>query len=298
MKIHDAELSSLLHRETFLKHAGSENRELATQRAFKATNAREWASALRTEREAQASTVGTTCKNMPRDPFAAYMTLEGLGVTITKDRRQNRLDAAISNSHQEALLRWYEAYMEILAEGEPDQLCLISLWHWTFMSLLADMDKLECVIGRDSPEDAMEATPYVFAWASTPDASRCVMHAFLLQRNVQSLRFGDIPAIHVPRIMFSTAIVWHCYITYGPGNNPLDSSMSLFDTSLPELRVMGTSNLSQLSSISNLTWNRGATSSIKAATLCELGGQLQRMNEWGLAGKFASVVARLIDGEV
>ncbi len=236
-------------------------------------------------------------KPLSGDIFTAYMKLEGLGVMIAEDRRQGRLDKATFDNHQKVLLGWYESYAGFAGQEQPGQMCLITLWHWTFMTLLVDFDQLESAIGRDGLEAAQNATAYVSTWASTPNSSRCMLHAFLIQKQLQCLSFDDIPAIHVPRILFSAAIAWHCYIHYRRGNETLESSVKLFDTSMPEFSILGPISLNQLSYITSLSWNQGAKSSIKAATLCELGGLLQRMNHWGLAGKFAGIVARLIDGE-
>lgn len=164
------------------------------------------------------------------------------------------------------------------------------------MNLLVDLDQLESSIGRDGPEAAQDSISYVLNWVSTPNSSRCMLHAFLIQKQVQSFRFDQVPALHVPSILFSAAVAWYCYIKYVPGNDALDSSVTVFDTSYPEFKAV-TSSIRQLSSITSLSWKPGALSSIKAATLCELGGLLQRMNEWGLSGSFEKVVARLVDSE-
>lgn len=296
MQIHDAELSALLHRDPFLKHLKSEQPWQAVPRSFAATTASKWASAPKEPAGLDTIRVENAGQHHPRDLFNAYVKLEGLGVMISEDRLQDRLDQAAFNTHQQGLLSWHESYGESLGEDQPDQLCLVALWHWTYMNLLVDLDQLESAIGREGPEAARDAISYVTNWASTQNSSRCMLHAFLIQKRLQSFRFNDIPAIHVPRILFSAAVAWYCYIHYGRGNDAANSSVKLFDTSLPEFRAMG-SNLSHLSYIASLSWSQGATSSIKEATLCELGGLLQRMTEWGLAGKFANIVARLIDGE-
>ena len=230
------------------------------------------------------------------DLFTAYITLEGIGVKIAEDRRKGNLDRDAFNTYQKSLTSWHQSYSESVEEQDPDQLCLLPLWHWTYMNLLVDLDQLESAIGRDGPEAAQDSMSYVSDWISTPNSSRCMLHAFLIQKQVQSFRFDQVPALHVPRILFSTAVAWYCYIKYGPGNDALDSSVTVFDTSYPEFRAV-TSSIRQLSSITSLSWKPGDLSSIKAATLCELGGLLRRMNEWGLAGSFEKVVARLVDSE-
>jgi hypothetical protein len=269
----------------------------AVYRSFEATTAISWISSARQEVETDTITVGSNGQLHQRDLFTAYIKLQVIGVKIGEDRLQESLDHESFNSHQEALLRWHEYYADSVEEEDPDRLCLISLWHWTYMHLLVDLDQLEAVIGRDGPDVAQEAISYVSNWVSTANSSRCMLHAFLLQKQVQSLRFNQIPALHIPRILFSAAIAWYCYLRYGPGHDALDISNSVFDTSLQEFKAVGPKALKQLPSITSLSWNQGALSCIKATTLCELGALLHRINEWGSAGTFAKVVARLIDNE-
>jgi hypothetical protein len=297
LQIHDAELSALLHREPSLKHIKLREPLQATHHSFAATTASKWASSAKQDAGLRTTRIESASHPHQQELFAAYIKLEGIGVKIGEDRRGGHLDQDAINSHQETLLSWHNSYAEAVEEEEPDHLCLLSLWHWTYMNLLVDLDQLESAIGRDGPEAAQDAISYVANWVSTLNSPRCMMHAFLLQKQVQSLRFNQIPALHVPRILFSAAIAWYCYIKYGPGNDALDASVTVFNTDLPEFRV-ARSNLRQLSCITSLSWNQGALSCIKGATLCELGGLLQRMNEWGLAGTFAKIVARLIDNEI
>lgn len=268
-----------------------------TFRSFEAPTASNWISSARQEAESDTITIDSVAWPHPRDLFTAYIKLQTIGVKIGEDRLQESLDQDAFNTHQDALLRWHEHYAESVAEADPDHLCMLALWHWIYMHLLVDLDQLESAIGRDGPDVAQEAISYVSNWVLTPNSSRCMLHAFLLQKQVQSLHFNQIPALHIPRILFSAAITWYCYLKYGPGNDALDPSITMFDTNLPEFKAAGIKACKQLSSITNLSWNQGALSCIKAATLCELGGVLHRINEWGSAGTFAKVVARLIDNE-
>lgn len=297
LHLHDGELSALLHRGPCLKNIKSVRSAHATYRSFEATTALNWISSTRQEVESDTIIVNSNGQPHQCDLFTAYVKLQLIGVKIGEDRLQENLDQESFNAHQEALLRWHEYYAGSVEDEDLDRLCLLSLWHWTFMHLLVDLDQLESAIGRDGPDAAKEAISYVSNWVSTPNSSRCILHAFLLQKQIQALRFNQIPALHVPRILFSAAITWYCYINYGPGNDALDLSSTVFDTNLPEFKAVGPKTLQQLSSITSLSWNRGALSCIKAATLCELSGLLQRINEWGSAGSFAKVVARLIDYE-
>lgn len=268
LQIHDAELSALLHRGPILKHSISEQQRQASTRSFAASTASEWASAAKQHDRLDTTRIENHGQSHSRDLFHAYVKLEGLGVMISDNRRQNRLDQAAFDTHQQDLLGWYELYAESLGDDQPDQICVIALWHWTYMALLVDLDQLESAIGRDGPEAARDALPYVTNWATTPSASRCMLHAYLMQKQFQSFRFKAIPAIHAPRILFSAAIAWYCYIQYGQGHDAVNPSVDLFDASLPEFRVIS-SSIGHLSHITSLSWSQGTTTSIKMATLCE-----------------------------
>ncbi|KAK0125790.1 hypothetical protein ONS95_007422 [Cadophora gregata] len=294
LHIHDAELSFLYHRDSLLKHRRSQNETLQTSLAFNATTAQDWEACLRTAEESQADSRDLHHQS-PSDSFAAYIKLEAIGVLITEDRRQECLETTCKN-YEDSLLSWHQSFTRNQQFDKSDEFSLIPLWHWTFMNLLVDLDLIESAIGRDGPERGYEALEYVTNWVSTKDAARCMMHAFLLQKRLEVLKSDDSPAIHVPRITFAAAIVSYCYIAYGPGHDPLNGSSTLFDMAVPELRALRT-DAKQLTCISRLTWNRNTTSSVTAATLCVLNGLLERMSVWGLAGRFASIVSRLIDAE-
>ncbi|KAL5322251.1 hypothetical protein ACEPPN_010223 [Leptodophora sp. 'Broadleaf-Isolate-01'] len=295
LHIHDAELSFLYHRDSLLKHRRSEKETLATSRAFGATSAKDWADVLTADYERPE--LGLESMTNSKDAFAAYIKLESIGVLISEDRRQGCLDVAAFKKYDDSLLQWYKLSSGYLREDQKDEFCLLPLWHWTFMNLLVDFDQLEGAIGRDGPNEAQKSLEYVSNWATTAAAPRCIMHAFLLQKRLGVLRFGETVAVHVPRILFAAAIASYSYINYGPGNDgDSQPSTSRFDMSHPEFQLLG-SYIGQLSRLTRLSWSQGVTSSVTAATLCEVNGILQRMNEWGLAGKFGGIIARLIDGE-
>jgi len=294
LHIHDAELSFLYHRDSLLKHRRSENETLETSLAFNATTAREWEAYLRTREDIRFNG-SDSHHSTPVDSFAVYLKLEALGVLIAEDRRQGCLKTT-SKSYEDKLLRWHKSFYQNNPADQDDELCLLPLWHWTFINLLVDVDKIESAIGRDGPERGFQALEYITNWAATKDAARCMMHAFLLQRRLEALKLDHTPALHVPRIAFSAAIVSYCFITYGPGNDPLNGASNLINTTHPEFRILG-EHVKELTYLSRLTWNRTATSSVTAATLCVLNGLLEMMGVWGLAGRFAKIIARLIDGE-
>ena len=226
--------------------------------------------------------------------FSAYISLEGIGTSISKDRRDGRLDDATFKSYHNSLISWYINYGEPTVNEQPVQLCLIMLWHWVYMCLLVDFDQLECAIGRDGPEAAESGIEYISAWVSSPNSTRCALHAFLAQRQLQSLPFDSIPALHVPRILFSAGIVWYCYLQYLSAENVDTAHFANLGARFPEFGILSAPAKKHLSEITQLSWQRGSMSDVKAVTLCELGDLLQHIKHWGIARAFAKIVACLI----
>ena len=226
--------------------------------------------------------------------FSAYVMLEGLGSSISKDRRDGHLNDTAVNSYHDSLVSWYNNYGDADTKEEPGQLSIIMVWHWVYMCLLVDFDQLERAIGRDGPESAESAMDYISDWVASPNSTRCALHAFLAQRQLQSLPFDSVPAIHVPRILFSAAVAWYCYLQYGSADN---DAMTLFDNvslHFPEFGILNPPAEKRLFEITRLSWKKGCMSEVKAVTLCQLGDTLQHIKHWGIARPFAKIVACLI----
>jgi hypothetical protein len=149
-------------------------------------------------------------------------------------------------------------------------------------------------IGRDGSEAAESAAGYISYWVSSRNSTRCVLHAFLAQRQLQSLPFDHLPAIHVPRILFCAAVTWYCYLQYGPAQNIATTLLDDPDSHFSELGMLIQPAQKQLSDITQLSWRRGVKSDLKAVTLYQLGDSLQHIKYWGIARSFAKIVACLI----
>jgi hypothetical protein len=293
LRIHDGEMSALLHYEPLLRSVASKPPLLSSSRAFSASSAVEWASIVQNEASFVNMRYPSNDRQEELESFSEYVILEGYGASIAEDRLHGRLDDAVINSYQETLIRWYNIHGQHDSEGKPGQLCLLILWHWVYMSLLVDFDQLEQAVGRDGPEAAKKAIDYVSTWVLSPNSTRCVLHALLPQRQCQSLRFDKVHALHVPRILFCAAVAWYCYLQYGP----TDSAALLFEnlpSHFPEMAILGPTSQQHIADITRLSWKHGEMSAVKAMTLCEIGESLQRISHWGIAGEFARIVARLI----
>ena len=226
--------------------------------------------------------------------FSEYVSLEAIGMSISKDRRDGRLDDPAVKSYRDSLTNWYTDYGKSTTNEQPRQFCLTMLWHWVYMCLLVDFDQLECAIGRDGLEAAGSGIEYISDWVSSPDSTRCVLHAFLAQRQLQRLPFDSVPAVHVPRILFSAAITWYCYLQYGAPENIGTTHFAELGASFPEFAILDSLAKNQLYEITQLSWKRGRMSDLKAVTLCELGDLLQHIKHWGIARALAKIVACLI----
>ena len=293
LRIHDAELCALLHTEPLLRHGSSQSPPLCSSRMFSAHTAAEWASIVQIDGTVS-ETVMSSCPPRQIFSFSEYVSLEAIGMSISKDRRDGRLDDAAVKSYHDSLTSWYTDHGESTTNEQPRHFCLTMLWHWVFMCLLVDFDQLECAIGRDGLEATGSGIDYISDWASSPDSTRCVLHAFLAQRQLQSLPFDSVPAVHVPRILFSAAITWYCYLQYGSPENMGTTPFADLGARFPEFGILDSLAQNQLFEITQLSFRRGSMSDVKAVTLCELGDLLQHIKHWGIARAFAKIVACLI----
>ncbi len=293
LAIHDAELCALTHVEPLLRHGTPEPPPLASSPLFSASTAVEWAYVIQSE-AAVSETLFRCGQAQPCASLSAYVSLEGIGTLISKDRRNGRLDETAFNSYHEYLVSWYNRYNEPTAKDQHGLLSLTMLWHWVYMCLLVDFDQLERAIGRDGPEAAEAALCYISEWVSSPNSIRCALHAFLAQQQLQALPFGNVPAIHVPRILFSSAVSWYCYLQYRSAENVATSVIENLSVHFPEFGILSQPADKRLSEISRPSWKKGNMSDLKAVTLCQLGDSLQQIKHWGIAKEFAKIVACLI----
>ena len=286
----------MLHNVPLLRKGVPELPSLSTNRLFTAATSSEWASILQEEAALHDTGSRINYNDNCSGSFADYVVLEGYGLNIAQDQRNDCLNEMTLASYHETLISWYQSFVESKSEGSSDQLCLTLLWHWIYMCLLVDFDQLERAVGRDGPEVAAAAIEYVMHWISTPNSTRCVLHAFLLQRKLQSLAFDTVPAIHVPRALFSAALAWYCYLQYGPAEDVVPPVPTSIRTLFPEFDVLGPPAHKHLDDITQHPWKHGKMSAVKALTLCGLGDSLSRIGYWGIAVSFARIVACLIYG--
>lgn len=99
--------------------------------------------------------------------------------------------------------------------SKSDPFCLAILWHSICMRLFTRFDELERACGRDGKAASLKARAYATSWAGSPDATRTLLHAALIQNHFQSLSVGVEPAIHVPMALYYCGIAWTCFTRFG-----------------------------------------------------------------------------------
>lgn len=160
------------------------------------------------------------------------------------------------------------------------------------MSNYVDLHRLELTVGKQGPVEASLHANYVHDWTSSVDARRCLMHAFLLQKNLEELPSRRVVAMHVPRSLFSAAIVWSRYLTSLNNFPPSPTSEAALD--FPELDLLRINFTHQWEDV--IGFRKGNLSSVKASTLCTLADMLKQIGYWEISRKFSGILAPLIHG--
>ena len=348
--IHDAEIADLFHHEPFLRHNTSYLPQLWSTELFNAPSAEAWYARLRTER-GQSARVGTTIQQSGSQPgqnsnggidgrrvdgrpncsiaspsiLQIHLTLSGIGASIAASRRLNTLTVDSRAQYEAELLAWNEntantSHKWALPENGTSQLTLniLALWHYTWMALHVDLNILELAIGREGSDVSQSTIDYVDSWVRSNESLRCLLHVWLLQECMIRMPAGPVVALHIPRILFSAAVVWHCYISYHPKplfaasrHLQIDSSRLAYIRSLPEVQMMtrereksrswtvawaGTTGPDLVNdNIARLQETLGSVpTQIKQQTLYTLADILRRSVSYGIANRMADIIEVLL----
>lgn len=296
LRIHDAEIASLLQHETFLSSA-SKMSQVANDTLFAASSAQEWFT-LFNERMTQPLTSGSHHSPAPicsqslrtrllaepgHSKFTIYTILQDLCSEITEARFNDTLTTATIASIQECLITIYEQY---LREAQFESLRTGSkiLWHYLFILLHSDMDLLEKAIGRDGPNLSAEDLAAVQTWALSASAQRCAAPTVLIKKNLETLPINSEPALNVPKCVFAGIICLFCYTKYGGSANDACGSFSefrLFDSTVASL----------------VRDARGSSNDVEMGTLYGLVDLLKRIGHWEISRRFASIAEVLLQAE-
>ncbi|KIX06620.1 uncharacterized protein Z518_04596 [Rhinocladiella mackenziei CBS 650.93] len=343
LHIHDAEIAALFHHEPTFRHNASRLPVVAPAELFQAPTAAIWAMKYRAyqksrqdQREPQsdhprfgpvarvqvqnaragAGVDEDSCRPSMLNSWAA---LSGIGATICECRHLDLLSSRRITELETDLVTWYIStknccrIQECRTLKQPElPFCLKPLWHYTCMTMAADLDLLELAVGREGTDIAASKLDQVRAWISSPESKRCLLHALCLQNLVTSTTVDSAVAIHTARILFSAALCWYCYMLYLPWcTASFDSGASLLldDTSdylmaLPEIRLLRDERSPWKQSpnildkaISDLKRILGANpAKMKVSTLCVLESTLRRLGTSGISQKFADLIQAFVTG--
>jgi hypothetical protein len=152
------------------------------------------------------------------------------------------------------------------------------------------MNKLECAIGREGYEKAQDYLEYATTWASSLDGHRCAIHAALILRHLQRIPIGQEPGIHVPRLLYRSALVWYAYTRFGQDDGSTTASTN--ELNFPELIGTGIDAGRVLFAANGFRKSPPTTS--ESSTLFHLMDLLARLGHWGISQKMTSLFSVLV----
>ncbi|KAL2783255.1 hypothetical protein BJX66DRAFT_134762 [Aspergillus keveii] len=294
LNIQDAELASLLHHEPIRKHRLTQYPRLASDVLFMAATASEWAGIYKnTMTPLTRMTILTLDDPLQAagadSKFAAYGVLESINALVLEARRSQSFDEHESTRLSNLLMRWWRKYSVYLLpeENGGDCVTLPVLWHSIYLVIYADMELLERVSRRDAQAAAGTNGSLVRSWSRSLDASKCVVHAFLVRCYVERMTVSTEPAIHLPRALFGAAISWFCFTHIG-GQQGIDARA--FDT--PEIQSI------RRHTVVPVQLEKGIRDSVFAdlSHVHHFIDLLNRVGRWGISASFASVLCSVVEG--
>lgn len=303
--IHDAELATIFYHDPFLRHEVHRLPVPSSHRAWSASSAVQWREVMRKDGEANcapptSSDLEDSGFGRPSeltqhpDRYYGYVVLESIGATISDSRSYGQMDGGSIEKFSKTLMSWYETYAN--GKSRTDPYCSMVLWHYTFCRLFANFDLLERAVGRDGLDDAHSCRDEVSIWASSIEAKRCIMHASLVHAHIEKLPMDTEPAIHVPRILFHSALLWFCY----PGSLSRDQRSSLNELdvilNIPEFKLLNLKSSQVPLAVKEII--SGKTVACRSSAICGLTDSLQRLGHSGIARKFASILAPLTYADI
>ncbi|GFF61362.1 hypothetical protein IFM62136_04985 [Aspergillus lentulus] len=303
VSILDAELSELLLGEPVVRRFAPSDL-VSEDDLWTAPTAQAWGNAVRRRVEQLRISI-TSSPSSQAIEFRSYVELEGITSAIsdsTNSLENNRRDLLLVK-WQPVLMSFYDRYLHSLQQlsspqGYKDKFCLQALWHANFLSLLADLDRLEQALGREGFDEAQRNTSYVCAWANSSEGLRCAIHAVLILHLLETLPAGGTePGIHVPRVLFRATIVWFCYLKFGvrdPSEWYEQSQAFNNPNSLPELRHISAKPVNLL--FESLDFQQRRPSPSESSTTCRYVDLMGRIGHWGLFRQLGAVGAVLLHG--
>lgn len=292
LRIHDSELAELLIGEPYLRYSESSIPTLAKSEIWSAPTATEWVRRLKRQNEPGGDSRNiekTVDRSAKTSSLTAYVMLEGITSSIIEHRALGSLGGQTSQI-LESLIRVHSQHLRSEENNESDVFSLLALWHCAFVSLFADINRIELAVGREGFDESQKHTEYVREWAKSADGSRCALHATRVLQNVENLAIGVEPAIHVPRLVYRSALIWYAYTKYGKD----DPSAPQMNLDFPELFKAGFNGRMLLFEANGFKLTRPATE--ESSTLCCLVDLLKRVGHWGISRRMSSLMMLLVHG--
>lgn len=297
LRIHDAEIASLLHHETFLPSV-SRLSQIASDALFAASSAQEWDAIYKSQRVQTSTPIQQSPSGVPfpqnlhhrlmaipdHSQLTIYTALEDICSEIIESRINESLTTTTIDDIQECLISFYNQH---LREPQFDTLRNGSkiLWHYLFILLHSDLDFLEKSIGRDGPDLNVTDLLNIQTWANSASAQRCAAHTIMIKRNLESFPLNSEPPIHVPKCVFSAIICLFCYTKYGNTEHDFSESFS-------EFRLFDSPVASLLREAKG-----GSSTDVEMGTLYGLVDLLTRIGHWEVSRTFASIAGVLLQAE-
>lgn len=303
--VHDSEYSALLKTEPLMRHSASKLPIMCAKDLWEAPSAHEWGKSL-----LKASQNATNTPNLPtselcnpltsilknpnrmmQDTFGIYCELEVIAASITEARELHSWPSA-SSQLEATLLQLYEDRLKSTVDGANSLLCLEILWHFLFISLHADLNLLEICTGRDGYEESQQHLNYAKSWAASLDGRRCALHGALILRKSGRISVSATTAIHLPRVLFNTALVWYWYTELGH-EEPVEAQGSVDE--FLEFKMLGLDCKTLLFEAHGFKLAR--PKKMESSTLYDLVDLLRRQGSWTISRKLASLMSLIIHGE-
>jgi hypothetical protein len=297
LRIHDAELAAMFHRHPLLRHNDmTPSFSYVNDVLFEAKDAHTW---FRLQQEAnhpglvssaklsdlaqpEKETPMVVQKAASSSALAKYSILQSLNAHILELRSSSCLTEAKTMELSSSLT----ALSSLVNIGPgvvlDDGFHSRTLWHLNFMAISADFDLLERAIGRDG-FPSQTVLDELRSWAASADSQRCMFHALLLLESVETIRFGQEPAIHVGRSLFCTGLLWTALARLSHGKLWLRSSLPT--PRCIELQGYGDSIERDLSEKSGLHLPEPYKKWSRLAYKCS--DLLQKLSRWGLSENLA-----------
>lgn len=287
MHIHDSEFATIFHHEPLLRHGPpGKLPRCCSEELFCASTAVQWHDIINSFKPSPSSgdpritgPVGMHIMSNVHSPMSAYALLAGHLAAIC-EARCGDLDDLMIAEFRFRLTTWYETYSASIRSPSRDPHCLMVLWHEAFMSLYVSFDLIERVVGREGSPIREDDLARIRSWVAGVEGQRCVIHAMLTYKRLQTLPISAEPAIHVPKALFYAGLILYCYAKFRSTKAPPG------DIDIPELRWSGPGAAEP---------PMASLRQFDLSTLYNVADLLRRQGHWEVSRRFASILDALID---